>query len=105
MFCSRPVAIGAHFFSRIFQLALALVVPAALFAQAQAPLTEIQKEFFENNIRPALAQNWATCHNEMKAGGLRVLSREALLKGGASGPVVAPGDPEKSALVARIRQS
>jgi mono/diheme cytochrome c family protein len=105
MFCSRPLAIGARSFSRILQWTLASVVPAALFAQAQSPLTETQKEFFENNIRPVLAQNCATCHNEMKAGGLRVMSREDLLKGGSSGPVVIPGNPDKSALVARIRES
>ena len=84
---------------------LALLAPALLFAQAQQPLTEGQKEFFENNVRPVLAQNCATCHNDQKAGGLRLTSREDLLKGGASGPAVVPGDPEKSALISKIRET
>jgi mono/diheme cytochrome c family protein len=82
-----------------------IVFPAALFAQTPQPLAEAKKEFFENNIRPVLVQSCATCHNDAKAGGLRLMSREDVLKGGASGPAVVPGDPEKSLLISRIRQT
>ncbi len=82
-----------------------IVVPAALFAQTPQTSAEAKKEFFENNIRPVLVQNCATCHNDAKAGGLRLMSREDLLKGGASGPAVVPGDADKSALISRIRQT
>ena len=92
------------FFSRPWWI-LASLASVALFAPAQQPLTEGQKEFFENNIRPVLAQNCATCHNDTKAGGLRVMSREDLLKGGASGPALVPGDPDKSLLIAAVRRT
>ena len=38
-------------------------------------------------------------------GGLRLDSREAMLKGGKSGPAIVPGDPEKSLLIQAVRQS
>jgi mono/diheme cytochrome c family protein len=105
MLLCRPQAAPTRAFSWIPTCTLALIAPLMLFAQAQQPLTEAQKEFFENNIRPVFAQNCATCHNDSKAGGLRVMSREDLLKGGASGPAVVPGDPDKSSLIAKIRQT
>ena len=39
---------------------------------------------------------------QLQKGGLRLDSRESLLKGGESGPVVSPGHPEKSELVRAI---
>ena len=38
-------------------------------------------------------------------GGLRLDSREAMLKGGKSGPALVPGDPEKSLLIQAVRQT
>ena len=38
-------------------------------------------------------------------GGLQLDSREHLLKGGQDGPVVVPGDPEKSLLIQAVRQT
>src|ERR1700676_2644387 len=75
-----------------------------LLAQTPAPTTE-QKEYFENKIRPLLAQNCFACHTNSQMGGLRLDSREGLLKGGKSGPAVVPGDPEKSMLITAIRQT
>ncbi len=66
-------------------------------------------EFFEKNIRPALARNCYACHSAISAqqapqGGLYVDSREGLLKGGASGiPAIVPGKPEESLLVKVIQ--
>ena len=37
--------------------------------------------------------------------GLRVDSREALLRGGETGPAVVPGDPEKSALLKVVQHA
>ena len=55
-----------------------------LLAQAPAP-TQEQKDFFENRIRPVLAQNCFACHTNSQMGGLRLDSRDGLLKGGKSG--------------------
>ena len=45
------------------------------------------------------------CHTNTAMGGLRVDSREGLLKGGKSGPAIVPNDPEKSLLVQAVRQT
>jgi hypothetical protein len=62
-------------------------------------------DFFENKIRPVLANNCYACHTNSAMGGLRVDSRESLMKGGKTGPAVMPGDPEKSLLVQAVRQT
>jgi len=56
-------------------------------------------EFFETRIRPLLAANCYGCHTSSESGGLRMDSREALLKGGNSGPAIIPNRPETSLLL------
>ena len=63
------------------------------------------RDFFETKVRPVLASNCYDCHTEMRSGGLRLDSREAMLKGGRSGPALVPGDPDKSLLIQAIRQT
>ena len=61
------------------------------------------EKFFEQNVRPLLAENCYSCHAAKKQkGGLRLDSLEAILKGGESGPAVVPGKPEESLLVSAI---
>ncbi len=62
-------------------------------------------DFFENKVRPVLANNCYACHTNSEMGGLRVDNRESLLKGGKSGPAIIPGDPDKSLLVQAVRQT
>jgi mono/diheme cytochrome c family protein len=64
-----------------------------------------QKDFFESRIRPVLAQQCFICHTNSKSGGLRLDSRDDILKGGKSGPAIVPGDTEKSLLIAAIKHS
>ena len=62
--------------------------------------------FFETKIRPVLIERCFECHGrDHSKGGLRVDSREALLKGGDSGPAMIPGDPSTSLLIRAIRRS
>lgn len=61
-------------------------------------------EFFETRIRPILANNCYTCHTTSAMGGLKIDSREGLLKGGKSGPAIVPGKPEESLLIRAVRQ-
>src|ERR1017187_5798868 len=71
-----------------------------------ADLTPDQLNFFESKIRPILADNCYKCHStfaEKVKGGLLVDSREALLKGGDSGKIIVPGDPESSLLIKAVR--
>ncbi|HYE98137.1 MAG TPA: DUF1549 domain-containing protein, partial [Planctomycetota bacterium] len=76
-------------------------------ADASKP-TPAQVEFFESKIRPVLVDRCYKCHS-LEAGkakaGLHVDSREALLKGGESGPAVVLGHPEKSLLIRAVRHA
>jgi len=61
---------------------------------------------FGRQIRPILEQNCVSCHGATKVrGSLRLESEQAMLKGGKSGPAVAPGKPGASELVRRIEMS
>ena len=62
-------------------------------------------EFFEAKVRPVLAANCYDCHGDQRYGGLRLDSREAMLKGGRSGPAIVPGDPDKSLMIEAVRQT
>ncbi len=62
-------------------------------------------DFFETKVRPMLAGNCYSCHTNSALGGLRLDSREAMLKGGGRGPALVPGDPDKSLLVKAVRQT
>src|SRR5262249_10301638 len=89
-------------------IAAALPLGAGIVAEARrarAAAGAACSEFFERRIRRVLAANCYDCHTDEHFGGLRVDSREALLKGGRSGPAIVPGDPDKSLLVQAVRQS
>src|ERR1051326_4539196 len=60
--------------------------------------------FFESKIRPLLAEKCYSCHSDkLQRGGVRLDSRETLLKDASALPVLTAGDPEKSALIQAIR--
>ena len=59
------------------------------------PRRRRRADFFETKIRPVLANNCYSCHTSSQLGGLRLDSRDAMLKGGKSGPALVPGDPEQ----------
>ncbi|HEX3703576.1 MAG TPA: DUF1549 domain-containing protein, partial [Vicinamibacterales bacterium] len=73
----------------------------------QSPASSVAQtaEFFEANIRPVLAANCYDCHTEEQLGGLRLDSRDGLLKGGKSGPAIVPGEPDRSLMIQAVRQS
>lgn len=70
----------------------------------QRPTAE-QTQFFETSIRPLLVEKCLKCHGKNKQwGGLRLDSREALLRGGESGPAIVPGKPGDSLLISAVRE-
>jgi len=73
--------------------------------QDSSPAQLEQRDFFESRIRPVLIEHCYECHNsaETAEGGLTVDFKGGFLKGGDSGPVVIPGDPKKSRLLATLR--
>ncbi len=60
--------------------------------------------FFESKIRPVLVEQCYQCHADSKQlGGLRLDTKEAVLKGGARGPALVPGKPKESLLIQALR--
>ena len=84
------------------------LVGAAFAIQAQSKPAEKtfspqEIEYFETNVRPLLFEKCMSCHNDkLQQGGARLDSREAILKGGGSGPAMILGDPEKSRIITAI---
>ena len=59
---------------------------------------------FEKQVRPLLVKHCIKCHGPRKQeGGLRLDSREAILKGGETGPAVVAGKPAESLLLEAVR--
>jgi len=78
---------------------------AAVHAFASPADQAATPDFFETKIRPVLANNCYSCHTASAMGGLRLDSRDAILKGGGRGTAMVPGDPDKSLLITAIRQT
>lgn len=71
-----------------------------------APIPDEQLAFFEKKIRPLLIQHCYECHSEKSdqvEGHLLVDSAPTLLRGGAAGPALIPGDPDHSLLIEAVR--
>ncbi|MFN7139970.1 MAG: PSD1 and planctomycete cytochrome C domain-containing protein, partial [Limisphaerales bacterium] len=63
-------------------------------------------EFFENKIRPIFIDHCYSCHSQESGksrGSLLLDTKDNLRKGGDSGVVIVPGDPEKSLLIKAVR--
>src|SRR5215218_4599961 len=87
--------------SRILLVALLLLGITATADAQDAGIT-----FFEQKIRPALVEHCYECHAitaKKVRGGLLLDSRDGVRKGGVNGPVIVPGDPDKSPLILAIR--
>jgi hypothetical protein len=73
---------------------------------AESESTPEQVRFFETSIRPLLVDKCQKCHGAEKQWGmLRLDSRDAILRGGESGPAIIPGKSEESRLVQAIRHA
>jgi hypothetical protein len=88
-----PIALGAS----------AAPKPAAVPTPSAIPIPADGAAFFTSRVRPILEANCLTCHSgEKPQGGLRLTSREGLLKGGLSGPAVKLGDRSHGLLLAAV---
>lgn len=83
------------------------VALGAATAPAAKPVAASANEgldLFEKEVRPLLVAECQRCHGDkLQQGGLRLTTREAMLKGGANGPAVVPGDPGKSLVIQAVR--
>jgi hypothetical protein len=78
--------------------ALAQSAPTGNAAEAAA--------FYEQHIRPLLAQRCYACHSGRAAkpqGGLLLDTQAGWMQGGGSGPAVTPGKPDASLLITAVR--
>jgi mono/diheme cytochrome c family protein len=90
---------------------LLLVVRPAWADEAAEGMTAGQAtpeglEFFEKHIRPVLTQHCYKCHSadsQPIQGDFVLDTREAIRRGGPSGPAVVPGDPEAGELIPALR--
>ena len=89
-----------------------LVCSSAVFSAFAASLRADDKadakhlDFFEKKIRPVLVKHCYACHSAKSKsvkGKLLLDSRDAIRKGGESGPAVVPGDVKKSLLIDAIK--
>ena len=92
-------------------IAMLLTVATVSLARADTPAVKSRRpaehakaiEFFERDIRPLFVEKCQSCHGGQKAkGNLRLTSRDLLLKGGDSGPVVVAGKPDESLLIEAV---
>ena len=82
----------------ILPVLIALLLPCQLLADEAG-------DHFESRIRPLLKKACFECHQAMRKGGLRLDSRQDMLTGGKSGPVIVPGDPDKSLLFQAVART
>ncbi|MBX3418459.1 MAG: PSD1 domain-containing protein [Pirellulaceae bacterium] len=95
-------------FGFVWVLSYVVLLTSASWAQDDSTQSWSQADlnFFETKIRPVLVDQCYRCHSEKASslgGGLRVDSREGLLRGGDSGPAVELGEPDDSLLIEAIR--
>ena len=79
-----------------------------LAAGARAASDPADDEFFEKSIRPLFIEHCNECHSSTSKklkGGLKLDTRDDILKGGDSGPALVPGEPEKSLLIHAVHWS
>ena len=67
-------------------LAFQIATEARQAAQSSAAASPA---FFESSVRPVLAANCYDCHTDQRMGGLRLDSREGLLKGNVTHDIIA----------------
>jgi hypothetical protein len=81
----------------------AISSPPAIAAEPDFPREQL--DFFEKQVRPVLAAQCWNCHAAKKAeSGLRLDSREAVLKGGDRGEVVKPREAAASLLIHAVKR-
>src|SRR6056297_1375845 len=74
--------------------------------ESTKPISDEDRRFFENKIRPVLVEHCYECHSSTSGeleGGLAVDTRSGLRRGGQSGPAVSPDAPGHSLLLDAIR--
>ena len=84
-------------------ISLALAVIGLVVALPRARAADDGEHFFETKVRPLLEAKCLECHGENEPeAGLRLTSREHLLKGGDSGPAAREKQPAESLIIKAV---
>lgn len=89
---------------RYRRFAASLTLTTLLFA-SNGIAEDSREQFFEAKIRPLLATHCFQCHRDDSKGGLTIVSRETLLRGGGTGAAIVPGDPDASLLIQAVSRT
>ena len=83
---------------RAFRI-LALCAIGSAFVLQNRGVAASDSDFFKEKVAPIFERNCMMCHGaRVQRSGLDLRGEETILKGGARGPVVVPGDAAKSRL-------
>src|SRR5947209_11722824 len=85
----------------LFRLGITAVLAATVAAAQNGGVDRFEKE-----VRPVLAERCYPCHSASSAtpqGGLLLDSADGIRRGGNSGAVIRPGEPDLSLLIRAIR--
>jgi len=98
-------SVDAVVMPRLLRIFPALILLSQL--AAANPISSEDLQFFENRIRPLLADHCYKCHaataRKIK-GGLLLDRKAGWVKGGDSGKVIVPGKPEESLLIRMVER-
>ena len=91
-------------------VAIGIVVIAGIASAEEVPvdarLRRARQEHFERRIRPLLLARCTRCHGAKQArGDLRLDTRKGLQRGGQSGPMIDPQQPQNSRLLRAVRRT
>ncbi len=104
MIASRPSSKSPGLRHRTLLTNTVLIAMALIGWQPCPVAGQDASHFFETHVRPVLVEKCIGCHGDQKqSGGLRLDSRDAMLKGGDSGAALIPGDVSASHMIQAIR--
>lgn len=98
----RPIIAGLFGLSLLWQAGPSFEATGNVAATPQGKSSSPEdtgSQLYVRHIRPLLEEHCQICHSaESKQGGFDLSAREALLRGGASGPAITPGNAKTSLL-------
>src|SRR5579872_2733133 len=78
---------------------------AAVFVAFAVPAAAQRAPLFKSEILPILEKNCVKCHSgDQRMAGLDLTSFAGMMQGSSSGPVIAPGKPDRSLLMQLVEK-
>ena len=98
---------------RLFLFLIFVIVLGSIWgcgASSSTPVKVVKtadgKVSYSQTIQPVLTESCGKCHGENRSrGGLNLASYQGLMKGGASGVVVIPGNADESQIIGSVERT